>query len=451
VKGVTSALPALAYPEFPLRPHLNGHWYKSVWNRRTKKSEQFYFGSWRDDPKGERAMTDPEIGWLARREAIKAGIDNPRVTALSSDQLTLGELMARFLVFKRDKAKAGELSLVTLGDYLSEIQRFVTFMKPATPAGGVKPEHFEAYMKDLIEGRELGRHARKRVRAYVTAMFRYGATNDWIPLPTMGSAWTAPATDPDAMRQAKARAGIKDHSERVLTGKEIDQLLAKASPAFQAMILLAINTALGPADIGRLRWEMIDLERGRLDFPRPKTGTPRVGCLWRRTREALLRVRSLKHNRVAIEREGERALVFVTRTGRPFYRERQLHRTVVVDGKSTTKLAGVAVENAISITFGRIARGLEMPGVTFYRLRHTFRTYAAKARDREIVDLCMGHTDATTSHTYDHSEVPWRRVRRVSKIVRHRLWPELKKKGERQPQIPTLKIAGDGPEGSQAA
>ncbi len=77
MSSITStALPALPYEGFPLRPHKNGSWYKSVWNPRTKKSEQFYFGSWRDDRKGDRAIRDPEIGYLARRDAIKAGIDN---------------------------------------------------------------------------------------------------------------------------------------------------------------------------------------------------------------------------------------------------------------------------------------------------------------------------------------------------------------------------------------
>jgi hypothetical protein len=71
--------PSLPYSEFPLRPHPNGSWYKSVWNRQSKKSELVYFGSWRDDPKGERAMRDPVIGWLARKDAIKAGVDNSRV------------------------------------------------------------------------------------------------------------------------------------------------------------------------------------------------------------------------------------------------------------------------------------------------------------------------------------------------------------------------------------
>jgi hypothetical protein len=109
----SQSLPNLPYPDFPLRPHRNGQWYKSVWNPRIKKSEQFYFGAWNDDRKGERALKDMEIGWLARREAIKAGIDNLRVDPLAQTELTLGELMARFLAFKRGKVSSGELSLAT--------------------------------------------------------------------------------------------------------------------------------------------------------------------------------------------------------------------------------------------------------------------------------------------------------------------------------------------------
>jgi hypothetical protein len=56
---------SLPYDGFPLRPHQNGQWYKSVWNPRAKRSEQFYFGSWDDDPKGQRAMENPQYGWRA--------------------------------------------------------------------------------------------------------------------------------------------------------------------------------------------------------------------------------------------------------------------------------------------------------------------------------------------------------------------------------------------------
>jgi hypothetical protein len=111
--------PPLPYPEFPLRPHKNGCWFRSVWNPRTKRSEQFYFGSWTEDPKGQHALSDPVLGWLARRENIKAGVDNVRIEPPSS-AITLGELMSRFLSHKLAKTRAGELAQITLGDYLPQ-------------------------------------------------------------------------------------------------------------------------------------------------------------------------------------------------------------------------------------------------------------------------------------------------------------------------------------------
>lgn len=195
-------LPKLPYDGFPLRPHRNGQWFRSCWNPRSKKSEQFYFGSWTEDPKGERAIKDPVTGWLARRDAIKAGIDNVRVQVATGD-LTLGELMSRFLSFKRSKVTSGELSLTTLDGYLREVSAFVQFLKPATPAGSLRPEHFSAFMQHLIEVRKLGRHARKRVVTYLNTFLRHGVKNGWITMPNTGTSWTAPATDPDSMRVAK--------------------------------------------------------------------------------------------------------------------------------------------------------------------------------------------------------------------------------------------------------
>ena len=150
--------PNLPYAGFPLRPHRNGNWYKSVWNPLTKRSEQFYFGSWRDDPTGERALSDPVTGWLARQAGIIAGIDNVRVQP-SGNNLALGDLMKRFLTFKHNQAQTGELSLTTLGDYLREIEQFVAFMKASTPASGLRPEHFTAYVGHLVNQRKLGRPA----------------------------------------------------------------------------------------------------------------------------------------------------------------------------------------------------------------------------------------------------------------------------------------------------
>ena len=419
-------LPKLPSPDFPLRLHRNGQWYKSVWNPREKKSEQFYFGAWQDDPKGERALKDPELGWLARRDAIKAGIDNVRVQPAADADLTLGNLMARFLAFKRGRVTSGELSLATLDGYLKAVQAFVTFQKASTPASGLRPEHFTAYARHLVEGRNLGRHARKRVITYINTFLRYGAKNGWISMPNAGTDWVAPATDRDSMRVAKARAGVKDNAERILTGEEIDALLDRSQPAFKAMILLGINCGLGPADLGRLRWHTIDLKRGTMCFPRPKTGVMRLGYLWKKTRRALKRVRTLKHNRIALVSQGDDALVFITRKNLPYYREVEVHRLVEVDGQRVRKLVGVKVDNAILRTFRRMARELELDGVTFYRLRHTFKTLGKKARDREALDLMMGHKDTTTGKIYDHEDIGWKRIRRVARSVHHKLWPHAK-------------------------
>ncbi|MGA2585007.1 MAG: tyrosine-type recombinase/integrase, partial [Tepidisphaeraceae bacterium] len=411
---------------YPLRRHRNGQWFKSVWNPRTKRSEQFYFGTWADDLEGERALLDPITGWLARRKAIVAGVDNSKVE-LGDDTHSPGELMARFLTFKRNKVQAGELSLTTLGDYLREIEQFVSFCKPSTPAGGLRPEHFTAYMNHLTNGRKLGRMARKRVRAYVTAFLRHGAKNGWYTMPNTGSDWVAPATDPAAMRQARARAGLKDNSQRIISGEEIDRLLQRASPTFKALILLAANTGLGPGDLGRMTWDKINMKKRTLVYPRSKSGQLRVGFLWKKTRRALLYVRRLKHNRLAIENNGDAALVFITRRGRAYYSEREIQKAIDVGGKSLRKLTGVAISNAICVTFGRIAKDVGLKGIGIYRLRHSFLTHGKKARDPDALSLMMGHTGGSrgVAHTsYDHEEISWRRIRHVARIVYSQLWPK---------------------------
>lgn len=444
-----TSLPPLPYPDFPLRPHKNGQWYKSVWNRRTKKSEQFYFGPWHDDRKGERALQDPITGWLARKDAIKAGVDNIHVQNVGS-VVTLGELMSHFLTHKQQRTISGELSKATLAGYLREVRWFVEFMKPTVPVGGLTPQHFTAYMKQLVENRRLGRFARKRVVTYLNTFMRYGAKNGWYSMPNTGMDWVAPATDPDSMRVARARAGVKDYSARIVTGEEVDRLLKRSQPAFRAMILLGVNCGLGPADVARLRWDMIDLQRRRLVFPRPKTGVMRVGYLWKKTRDALHRVRKLKHNRLALAEHGESSLVFITRKGLPYYREKEVYEHVHVDGRYVRKLVGIATDNAIGRTFGRIVRDVKLEGISFYRLRHTFRTFAKRARDREAVDLMMGHKDTSMGKAYDHEDVSWSRVKRVAKVVHGRLWPAVKPKEDRQLQQAKTK-RGDVEDGKLAA
>lgn len=219
------------------------------------------------------------------------------------------------------------------------------------------------------------------------------------------------------------------------------------------MILLGINCGLGPADLGRLRWNMIDLAKRRLRFPRPKTGTLRVGYLWRKTVAALLRVRELKYSRLALEREGDSALVFLTRKNLPYYREVEVHAEVDVGGRKVKKLVGVKVDNPIQRTFRRMVRELKLGGLTFYRLRHSFRTLAARSRDREAIDLCMGHKDPSMGKVYDHDEISWSRIRRVAKVVYRRLWPKpkIRRSEDMRSGAPAMRIVGDGGANTAAA
>ena len=72
---------------------------------------------------------------------------------------------------------------------------------------------------------------------------------------------------------------------------ELKAILDKAVMPLKAMILLGINAGLGNSDIANLPIKAVDLKRGWLDFPRPKTGTARRCPLWTETvaayREAL--------------------------------------------------------------------------------------------------------------------------------------------------------------------
>jgi integrase len=411
--------PKKPHPDFPLTPHPNGQWVKKV------RGDLYYFGRWKEDVEGKAALA----GWMSRKDAILAGLDRLRVPTVDGG-ITVGKLMGMFLEAKRTDMLAKELSPATYADYLKEIQAFTNATGINAEVAKLKPEHFARYANNLVTERKLGRHARRRTIAYVKAMLNWGAGNGYFPTPTYGNGFDAPDTRPDAIRQAKARDGKPDYSKRIVTGDEVASMVDQANPQLGAMILLGINCGIGPADIGRLRWRHINLETGELNMPREKTGAERTGYLWKKTRAALEPVRTLKHNAAAIDRDGADALVFLTRTGRPMYRETE----IIKDGVSV----GVKIDQGISPEFWKLAKRLKIQGVTHYRLRHTFKTLGKKAKDSDALDLCMGHRNGTTGDIYDHEEIEFSRIRKVAKTVYRKLWPKQVKQLSAGSQKPTL-------------
>jgi integrase len=413
-------------PSFPLSRHRNGQWCAHIWDSRRQRSRTYYFGAITNDPSGKAALYDPLYGYFARLPAIEAGTDHiARTVVRDAQSLTLGELVKRYLQEVKNRVDAHELSLRTLDSYLRELTKFAGFIGADLHVSALRPEHFARYMEHLTRARKLGNCARRRVRTDITAMLNFGRKNGWYAAVPTGAAWRSPPIDRASLRQARMRAGKTDYSDRLPAVGEIDKLLSHATPSFKAIILLMINAGLGPADIGRLKWRNLDVKRGRLVFPRPKTGVERRAYLWKKTRRALLAVQKLKRVAVAIAKDGADAPVFISEKGNLMYRESLRTAEVEVDGVKCRKVVGVKIENAVSITVRRLIKLAELPaGLKPYSLRHAAKTYAKRSRDPDAVNLLMGHQDRTVPGVYDHERITWRRMKRVALAIKRRLWPQ---------------------------
>jgi integrase len=144
----------------------------------------------------------------------------------------------------------------------------------------------------------------------------------------------------------------------------------------KAMILLGINCGFGNSDCGTLPLSALDLERGWLDYPRPKTGIARRCPLWVETVQAL---REVIADRPAPKDPADNGLVFLTKYGHSW----------AVDPSAITK------------EFAKILRRLGSNGSrNFYCIRHTFRTIADAAKDPVAADHIMGHETPKMSSVY---------------------------------------------------
>lgn len=423
--------PEKPYAGFPLSAHQNGQWYKKI------NQKPYYFGRWQDDPKGDLALKE----FNSRLPGINDGTDHLRHITAAVGQMSVGQLGKAYLAQRKIDVTSGELALRTIGDLLNEIELFTQWIKADTAVAALKPEHFTAYNNRLVTERKLRARSRKRVQAYIKAMFRWGASNGLCSLPSFGSGFQAPSTTKNSIRKEKARAGIEDYSERIVTGGELDMLLATAQQNLRALILLGINCGLGPADLGRLRWKNIDLKNGVMIYPRHKTGAARKAYLWKRTRNALNALLLLRHTKAAFSKDGGEALVFITRKRQPYYREVEIFEDRIIDGKLEKVLIGVNVTNSVTGTFGNHAKAMGLKGVTFYRLRHTTKTLGKRAKDRDALNLVMGHQTNSVEAGYDHETIPFDRVKRVALAVYRGLWPNPKLK-DTQHTSPQMKIAG---------
>ncbi len=459
--------PKKPYPDFPLFPHATGRWAKKI------RGRFVFFGPWDDAqgaieryvtqrdalmaglvprahpvgapsrsrqpgpltgdsfPSSRVAATRPTSGHGAngRRWAGSGGtvvnsaagrdvagdvgdpvdpdsnLDGPEgepPQRLAAGTLTLRDLVNRFLTAKQRRVESGELGPQSFADYLRIYGRVIKAFGPHRPVHGMGPADFTR-LRDLLS-KTRGPFALGCDITKVRTLFRFAVAEGLMERePRYGPGFDKPSKK--TIRLARGPSG-----SRMFEPEEIAKLLAGASVQMRAMILLGLNCGMGNTDVASLPRSALDLPRGMLEFPRPKTGVARRAILWPETVEALKAVAKV---RPAAASTADRGLVFLTKYGKPWARV-----SAPQGGQRLGKLA-VAMD-AVYLSFSRLAKevGVQKPGRAFYSLRHTFRTVADEIGDRRAIDLIMGHENGQDISNHYVERIGDERIARVVEHVR---------------------------------
>ena len=445
--------PAKPYAGFPLFPHATGRWAKKI------RGKFVFFGPW-SDPFGalERYTSQRDalhaglvaraVAGAAEAVASTAGSATARsrptfapnasptgranagtrrsangsasaskrsspTTGISgvvrdaTEALTLRDLVNRFLTAKQRRLDGGEMSPRSFNDYFHTASLFLSGLGKDRRADDITPADFGMLRTHLAKGRgpvSLGAHIQR-----IRCMFKFAFDGGLMDRPVrFGPEFEKPSRK--AVRQAR-----NERPDRMFEPAEIKTLLASAGVQMRAMILLGLNAGLGNTDLSSLPRSALDLKRGFVDFPRPKTQIPRRAPLWPETVDAL---RQALEFRPKPKEPGTEDLVFVTKYGRAWV------RNTAPGPRSKGKAPTIAVDS-IGLEFGKIARqtGLAKPGRSFYAMRHTFRTIADEVRDRPAIDMIMGHQDGNDIATAYIERISDERLRKVVEHVRGWLNP----------------------------
>lgn len=364
--------PKPPFPGFPLTPHATGKWCKKI------RGRVHYFGHWAKRVDGQLCRV-PGDGWeqaLAEYKKDAEDLHAGRTPRSTSGELTVGALLNRFLDAKRRRVESHEIRERMYVEY-----RLLADLVVATFGGkrlviDLAADDFASLRS--IMARRWGPQRLKTAIVRTRSLFKFGIDNGLIERPVrFGSEFTVP--DKATMRRHRALNG----SGHMLEADDVRALLDVAGVQAMAMVLLGINCGLGNADVASLEFGHLDLGRGWLLYPRPKTGIDRRCPLWPETVAAL---RVVLTARPEPADPADAMLVFLTRNGTPLLR----------------MAAGLARVDIVHNRFGRLLRqtGLSHHGRGFYTLRRVFRTVADGARDPVAIDLVMGHSDSSMGGVY---------------------------------------------------
>jgi integrase len=318
-----------------------------------------YFGPWADP-----------AGALARYEAQRVDLHAGRKPRVPIRELTLAQLVERFLTSKQAYVDSSELSPRTLRDYWETGGLLIDHFGPRRLVNDLHPDDFESLRAAFA--RRRGPVSLRNVIQRVRTLFAYAYDQGLLLEPMRyGSGFDKPTRKTLRLFRQRQQA---TRGRRMFEAAELRTLLDAAPTTLRAMLLLAINCGYGQSDIAGLTDSALRLEAGWIDYPRPKTGIERRCPLWPETIAAL---RDVLATRGRPRDPAEQHSVFLTRFGRRWVR----------------CTAAGHPDDAIGKAFAKLLSRLELkrPGLNFYALRHTFETIAGDALDQVAVDAVMGH------------------------------------------------------------
>lgn len=369
---------------FPLFAHANGQWARKI------KGHLYYFGPWADQ---DAALTR----YLNEKDDRAAG----RKPRKESDGLTVEDLCNRFLTSKLHQMDTEELSPRTFADYHATCKLILYNFGSNRAVTDLRPEDFEALKVKLPK--TWGPVRRGKTIQMVRSVFKYATDEALVDkVIRVGKQFKRPSKK--VLRKQRAKNG-----KRMLEAAELRKVLDAAPQPLKAMILLGANCGFGNTDVASLPEEALDLERGWVNFPRPKTGVPRRCWLWPETFAA---VKEALAQRPAAKDQAHAGLVFVTRCGVPWVR---VKTTPQEDGTITVKC-----DDAVSKEMTKILKAQKLhkgTGVSFYSLRHITETIGGESRDQVAVDAVMGHVDPSMAGQYREG-ISDERLRAVAEHVR---------------------------------
>jgi integrase len=383
--------PDKPYPDFPLFPHATKRWAKKV------RGRLVYFGPWHD-PEGALQR------YLDQKDALHSGL-TPRDTRAA---LTVFGLCGKFLSTKKQLLQSAELSIRSFNDYAATSKRLVKAFGKNRLVVDLGPDDFEKLRNRWTRtwgpvrlGGEINR---------VRVVFNYGIKNGLLDkLPVYGEGFKRPSKK--VLRKHRYERGPK-----TFDAVEIRSMIDGAAQPLKTMILLGINCGFGNADIGTLPITALDVDRGWLNYPRPKTGIARRCPLWPETVGAL---RDWLAMRPTPKREEHADLVFITSQGDAW-------------AKATS-------DNPVSKETRKLLDRLKVAGHrNFYALRHTLQTIGDEARDFLAVRHIMGHVGADIADEY-REKLTDDRLRAVAEHVRGWLFAKAKPQAKGQRRKPTVR------------